>query len=318
MDKQKVKLAYNAFSWPVRNALIYYSEISPNFFPPNEVKATVEFIDASRDFFDILNINHVKKGPIKSFESKKVHRLLNIGTYFHSISHSGILSHETFTALQQTISASILVIKMLLSNKPNSMVFTAFFQQDPIEEHFGHQRNHAGCAYRVTPLQFTQTERKLTNLSNLKSATQCNTKREKQPVLNWNEDPIALLADCQSDKFLTLCNVEALKDHDYTKPPELFQENDENVSQDTELVQMDPSTESTLVYIRGGIMRKILNHSNCSSCVDVLIQNTIERNTSSYLIQMDFCGNSLLQPSKKFMSFFHILYVNRVIHFIKM
>ena len=65
-EKQKVKLAFNAFSWPVRNALLYYSEENPEIFPPADVSLTVKFMDACREFFEILNVNHVKKGPIQS------------------------------------------------------------------------------------------------------------------------------------------------------------------------------------------------------------------------------------------------------------
>ncbi len=72
------------------------------------------------------------------------------------------------------------------------------FQQDPIEEHFGHQRANAGCSYRVTPLQFTQTERKLTNLSSLNTASTSTTSREKKKSLEWNERPF---------KNLELCDV---------------------------------------------------------------------------------------------------------------
>ncbi len=140
MEKQKVKLAYNVVSWPIRNALIYYSESSPDVFPPTEVQPTVEFIDSCRRFFDILNINHVKKGPISSLESKKVQDLVSLSEYFENIFLSGILTKETHAALQQTISASIEVIKLLLSRGPHRKVFTARFQQDPLEEHFGQHR----------------------------------------------------------------------------------------------------------------------------------------------------------------------------------
>ena len=140
MDKQKVKLAYNVVSWPVRNALIYYSESRPELFPQSEVQATVEFIDSCRLFFDILNVNHVKKGPISSLENKKVLDLGVVSNYFENIYLSGILTRETHMALQQTISASIETIKLLLSRGPRRKVFTARFQQDPLEEHFGKHR----------------------------------------------------------------------------------------------------------------------------------------------------------------------------------
>ena len=90
IEKQKVKLAYVVFSWPVRNALLFYSKEDPVKFPATEVEPTVEFMDAVRDFFDILNINHVKKGPICSMTSKKVERLRSLSAYFKSLSCFGI------------------------------------------------------------------------------------------------------------------------------------------------------------------------------------------------------------------------------------
>jgi hypothetical protein len=185
---------------------------------------------------------------------------------------------------------------------------TAYFQQDPIEEHFGHQRNHIGCAYRVTPLQFSQTERKLTNLSTLTGSNRCNTKREKKSILDWNELPLATLTKDQIDETVSvsLSNFNILKDHDYAKPFEDEKENNKEVSDNMDLVEMDPSTQSTLVYIRGSIIRKILNHSNCPACINKLIQNVKETNTTAYLVQMDFSGNSLLEPNEHLMLFFHI------------
>ena len=141
MEKQKVKLAYNVVSWPIRNALLYYSESSPELFPKTDVETTVTFMDAVRSFFDILNINHVKKGPISSTTSPKIEKLKQLQVYFARINHCGILTKETYLALQQTITASLQVITMLLNSEPAKVqVFTARFQQDPLEEHYGHQR----------------------------------------------------------------------------------------------------------------------------------------------------------------------------------
>jgi hypothetical protein len=189
-DKQKVKLAYNVFSWPVRNALIFYSQSHPEMFPKYQVDGTIQFMDASREFFEILNINHVKKGPISSVDSPKLIKLNEIRDYFSALNKSGIFTKETFLALQQTISGTLKVIELLLESDPGRVkVFTARFQQDPIEEHFGHQRLYSGCSYRVTPLQFSQTERKLTNLSTLNTNSTSSTSRERKRPLEWNDAP---------------------------------------------------------------------------------------------------------------------------------
>ena len=148
----------------------------------------------------------------------------------------------------------------------------------------------------------------MANLSSLKStSSNSNTKREKNSSLEWNTTPLFRLTTEQIDEEFSLCNFSPLIDHDYAKPYQSSMLPDENSLQNLGLVDMDLSTESTLEYIRGSIMRKLLNHSTCSSCIETLIQNVQPSTSSSFLIQMDFSGNSLLQPSIKMMSFFHML-----------
>jgi hypothetical protein len=305
MEKQKVKLAYSVVSWPVRNALIFYAETLPTKFPATKVYPTVEFMDAARDFFDILNINHVKKGPIRSMASKKIQRLTEVSAYFESLLSTGILSVETRLALLQTVSASTLVIEKLLTANPNSFIFTARFQQDPLEEHFGLHRNHVGCAYRVTPQQFQQTERKLTNLSVLKN-NQIHTSRERQSSLEWNDSPLKPLSKFDIDDIISAdqFTFDPLCDHDYAKQPQT--ETEENLSE-LDSVCLDDSTESTLIYIRGSVMRKILNHTSCEICIKTLLDSIQENNSNQFIIQMDFSGNSLLEPTNDAMCLFKIL-----------
>ena len=306
MEKQKVKLAINVFSWNVRSALLYYAVKRPDLFLPSDVNATVQFIDASRDFFEILNINHVKKGPIRSKSSWKIIRLKEIGQYFDSVyTKTKILTRETHTALQQTISASILVTQSLLAKKPDLGVMTSYFQQDPIEERFGHHRRQAGCSYRMTPLQFEQTERKLTNISVMKGSAFANTSREKKSALDWNDEPLLVLSKAEIDDIISENEIQVLVDHNYAKQ---FAEEDEAqpFPIDTTLTQMDYSSTSTLAYIRGSVVRRILNHLNCFTCTNALIENIEPTTSSDYLVLMDFSGNSLLQPNTHLMEFFHI------------
>jgi hypothetical protein len=203
IDKQKVKLAYNVVSWPVRNSLLWYSNLKPEEFPKSDVEETVKFMDAARNFFEILNINHVKKGPISSENSKKMSTLKELQIYFENIHQCGIFTKETYQALQQTISGSLAIIKILLhSEEGRVLVFTGRFQQDPLEEHFGYQRRHSGCAYRITPLQFAQTERKLTNLSSLNANSTTSTAREHKKPVEWNDQPF--LQTCLEVTFLTI------------------------------------------------------------------------------------------------------------------
>jgi hypothetical protein len=78
-------------------------------------------------------------------------------------------------------------------------------------------------------------------------------------------------------------------------------------SEKVQVLATDESTAATLVYIRGNIVRKILNRSSCQKCTNNLISNVKESNSSSFVVQMDFSGNSLLEPNEKIMIFFHLL-----------
>ena len=54
-------------------------------------------------------------------------------------------------------------------------------------------------------------------------------------------------------------------------------------------------------------MRKVLNRSSCQDCVNKLIDNVREDNSSSFVLLMDFTGNSLIEPSENLMKFFNLL-----------
>jgi len=79
-------------------------------------------------------------------------------------------------------------------------------------------------------------------------------------------------------------------------------------SEQVEPVPLDESTASTLNYIRGSVLRRILNHTSCSECTDTLIQNVKEKNSSKFNLLIDFTGISLLEPSELMFNFFHILF----------
>ncbi len=138
-QRMRVSLAVKMFSWLVRNALIYYATKEPLKFPAADVQTTTEFKDHVHRFFQIFNINCVKKGPITSMTCPKVTELFLIRDYFEStIIPSGMLTLETGGALILTINAAFLLVENLL-NSGVRYVLTSRFQQDPLEEYFGAQ-----------------------------------------------------------------------------------------------------------------------------------------------------------------------------------
>ncbi len=146
-QKMNVSLAMKAFDWRTMNALQYYKDRDPEKFPAEDVTTTVTFMDNIRRWFDIMNINSYKKGPITSMESTKMLELYLIQTYVEgTLIPANILSQETKHAFRTTLRGTFLIIDLLLSSG-SKKIFTANFQQDPLEEYFGAQRLRNGCSY---------------------------------------------------------------------------------------------------------------------------------------------------------------------------
>ena len=102
-QKMRVSLAMKAVDWRTRNALLYYGKEAPELFPPHDVAATTKFMDHARCFFDVMNVNHVKKGPITSMECPKMTQLYLVQKYFEETIFStgmySILKRETNSIL---------------------------------------------------------------------------------------------------------------------------------------------------------------------------------------------------------------------------
>ena len=63
------------------------------------------------------------------------------------------ISQQTYEGLQITAHSTVEIVKFLLSKGLNS-VLTERFQQDPLEEYFGNQRQRGRRADNLDALQF--------------------------------------------------------------------------------------------------------------------------------------------------------------------
>jgi hypothetical protein len=131
-EKPRIDLIVQMFSPQVRNALRYYSEADPEMWPVSDVEATCVFMENSRKFFDIMNINeNAAAGPtIDKLDNVKCNLLLETGTYFRSVAlPCGVLVKSTAQGIVQTCNATIQLIKILVDKIGINPVFTARLQK---------------------------------------------------------------------------------------------------------------------------------------------------------------------------------------------
>ena len=70
------------------------------------------------------------------------------------------ISQQTYEGLQMTTHSAVEIVKFLLSKGLNN-VLTERFQQDPLEEYFGNQRQRARRADNPDAFQFGYSDRAL-------------------------------------------------------------------------------------------------------------------------------------------------------------
>jgi hypothetical protein len=156
----KVSLAAQIFSDSVAYALEdLYGE---------EITETVSFIKIMNKFFDILNVRSLVEGrnkrnsnlnPFTSTSDERLSWLVgDFKNYFRDWERSVDqrqgnftkkekasmgLSHQTLTGLEITVNSICECTKFML-NKGAKFILTSVFNQDPLEQHFGHYRHKGG------------------------------------------------------------------------------------------------------------------------------------------------------------------------------
>jgi hypothetical protein len=136
-------------------------------------------------FFDCCNVRSYDEGihkrnpflaPYKSQDDTRFTWLLNTflqyfygwkenistrpGQYTATAQAKMFISQQTHEGLQITAHSTVEVVKFLLSHGLNS-VLTERFQQDPLEEYFGNQRQRGRRSDNPDALQFAYNDRAL-------------------------------------------------------------------------------------------------------------------------------------------------------------
>lgn len=133
-------------------------------FYGDEVGETVTFIEMMDKFFDCLNVRNNHEGrfkrnpnlnPYTDVNDVKLNWLMvdflgyfqewedhvnNLSGLSQSEKTKMLLSHQTRAGIQITVKSIVSCVKILL-NSGAPFVLTHAFNQDPLEEHFGHYRH---------------------------------------------------------------------------------------------------------------------------------------------------------------------------------
>ena len=159
-------LAGQVLNSTVANALeLYYGD---------EVSETVEFVRKVNDFFDCMNTRHYDEGNNKRnpnlekfidpndtrldwllnnfvgyFEQWNVEVENRPGNFGRREKGCMMLSHQTLAGFKITIKSVVEKVRYLLTHGLDH-VFTNSFNQDPLEQHFGHYRHKGGSSDNPT------------------------------------------------------------------------------------------------------------------------------------------------------------------------
>ncbi|XP_070547240.1 uncharacterized protein [Ptychodera flava] len=165
-SQMNVSLAAQVLSSTVANAL--------DLFYGDQTQETVQFIRHMNKFFDCLNTRNCYEGVNKRNENlhpycdindvrfnylleeflgyfEEWHQSVNArpGNFSKTDRNKMLLSHQTLNGLKITVMSIVACVKHLLGlGMP--FVLTSVFNQDPIEQHFGHYRHKGGSCTNPT------------------------------------------------------------------------------------------------------------------------------------------------------------------------
>nr|XP_034339030.1 uncharacterized protein LOC117693074 [Crassostrea gigas] len=158
-SRMKVSFAAQVFSATVANSLeMLYDE---------SVEETVKFVRTMNKFFDCLNVRNPYEGRNKrnpdlnaytNPEDERLHWLVNDfleyfaqwkqtvddrGEFSEAQKATMQLSHQTLTGLKMSALSITACVRFMLE-RGSQYILTSFFNQDPLEQHFGHYRHKVG------------------------------------------------------------------------------------------------------------------------------------------------------------------------------
>ena len=180
-------------------------------YPEGEANETARFCKLMNDFFDCLNVRAYNEAtykrnallaPYRSQDDKRFEWLLNTFLqYFHDWKKAVetrpgeflatarakmFISQQTCEGLQITGHSTVQTVKFLLSEGVDS-VLTERFQQDPLEEYFGNQRQRRRRSDNPDASQFAYNDPALDVQRNIVPIKAGNTGKRSAEQSKWND-----------------------------------------------------------------------------------------------------------------------------------
>ena len=180
-------------------------------YPGGEANETARFCKLMNDFFDCLNARafneathrrNVLLAPYRSQNDERFEWLVNTflqyfcdwkkaidsrpGKFLPTDRAKMFISQQTYEGLQITVHSTVEVVKFLISQGVDS-VLTERFQQDPLEEYFGNQRQRGRRSDNPDPSQFAYNDRALDVQRNIVPIKAGNTGNRSSEKSKWNE-----------------------------------------------------------------------------------------------------------------------------------
>lgn len=145
-QKMRVNLAVQLLSESVASGLESMTSVGVLKQDDKVVKATIGFVRNFNVLFDLLNASSVDDpNPNKQgLSSKNIHRLEGLLIYVASLKKLDSGTVYWIDGLIQTINGIIGIFHQINSNDKEFILFTRYFNQDPLENLFGLIRAHGG------------------------------------------------------------------------------------------------------------------------------------------------------------------------------
>lgn len=255
LEKQNVSLMLKIFDQRNILALEHFEKTWQT-----DTSGTRQFIAMIVKLWNIINVKHPFKGArirnedcktITSPSDEKLQYMQKVISWLKGWQglqqrpREGVLSTETMTALEHTLSALIELSIYLLQVKQFKYVLLGKFQTDNLEMRFSQYRRMSGCNFHVSVQQLLEGEKKLKLMSVLRMISASNGALRLKQIT----EP---LEEVKSDRSLSLQETELV-----SFLPRLA---------DCDSIEVSDEQLKALVFVSGYCVSKVVRQTECEAC----------------------------------------------------
>ena len=266
IERQNVNYALNVFHHTNSIAI----ELNKNKLSKNALDTKL-FIEYISTWWKIMNVKHPFSGqrslddmlhPIKTLKDKNYNFLQDFSNWIHKWNtlsslkgkerkdlgipgKGGMLSKETFCALQLTMESMIEIVKYLFETLSFSYVLPGKFQTDNLEARFGQYRQMSGGNYNISCQQIYESEKKLRIISLISLHSDIKGKFELKHL------------DFECEEVRN-CDI-----------PEYFYEVYNSCSD----IDISDDIMQVLIFLAGCVAHKVSFKLNCTVCISLLVRD---------------------------------------------